>query len=222
MRVRDKDKREEKRRERKKKAELAVWRFFNAIKLAIFPDNITCDLCGEELTADTRYNLCAECTSKLPTVGEHICLNCGVPLLDEADFCVRCENRESLYDYNRSPLVYDGIAKDLILALKFSKKKYIAKTLGAMMCDEYIKCGIDAEIAVFVPMTEWEERRDASIRRSCSPARLPTGLDFRCCLRLSRSRIRHRRSSLALRKERKILKTRSRAYTERLRTEKFC
>ena len=157
--MRDSDKRQEKRRERKKKAELAVWRFFNAIKLALFPEDITCDLCGEELTADTRYNLCAECTSKLPVVGDHICLNCGVPLLDEADFCVKCENGESAYAYNRSPLVYDGVAKDLILALKYGKKKYIAKTLGAMMSDEYIKCGIDAEIAVFVPMSEWEEKK---------------------------------------------------------------
>lgn len=147
------------REERKKKRELRVWKFFNSLKEAIFPSDITCDVCGEELVADTRYNLCSECMSKLPMVGEHICLNCGVPLKDEADFCIRCENTESEFSYNRSPLVYEGVAKDMILSLKFANKKYLAKTLGAMMADEYLNRKMSAEIAVYVPMTEWEEKK---------------------------------------------------------------
>ena len=158
-RMKDKALKEERRKERRRKAELIAWKFFNSIKLALFPEDITCDLCGEELVADTRYNLCAECMSKLPTVGDHICLNCGVPLLDEADFCIRCENSDSIFSYNRSPLVYEGIARDLILSLKYGNKRYIARTLGAMMSDEFIRCGMKADIAVYVPMTEWEEKK---------------------------------------------------------------
>lgn len=155
----DKNEREEKHKVFKKKAGLKVWKFFNAIRLALFPDDITCDICGDELTADTRYNLCAECMSKLPTVGEHICLVCGVPLLDESDFCIRCINTDREFSMNRAPLVYEGEAQKLILALKFGKKKYIAKTLGAMMADEFIRRKMSADIAVFVPMTESEERQ---------------------------------------------------------------
>ena len=147
------------REERKKKRGQRIWKFFNSLKEAIFPSDITCDVCGEELVADTRYNLCAECMAKLPTVGEHICLNCGVPLKDEADFCIRCENTKSEFAYNRAPLVYEGVAKDMIIALKFENKKYLAKTLGAMMTDEYLKRNMSAEIAVYVPMTEWEEKK---------------------------------------------------------------
>lgn len=159
MNSEDKNEREEKRKAFKKKAGLKVWKFFNSLRLALFPENITCDLCGDELTADTRYNLCAECTSKLPTVGEHVCLVCGVPLSDESDFCMRCINTDREFLLNHAPLVYEGEAQKLIHTLKFGKKKYIAKTLGAMMADEFIKRKMSAEIAVFVPMTEWEEKQ---------------------------------------------------------------
>ncbi|MCM1306540.1 MAG: ComF family protein [Bacteroides sp.] len=159
MDVNDRSERELRRAARKEKLGLKVWEFFNALRLALFPEDITCDLCGEELTFDTRYNLCADCTAKLPRTGEHICLVCGAPLSDESDFCIRCENEEREFDYNRSPLVYEGNAQKLILALKFANKKYIAKTLGAMMADEYLRRKMSAEIAVYVPMTEWEEKR---------------------------------------------------------------
>ncbi|MDE7372908.1 MAG: ComF family protein [Clostridia bacterium] len=159
MNSEDKNEREEKRKALKEKAGLKVWKFFNALRLALFPSDITCDLCGDELTADTRYNLCAKCTSKLPTVGEHICLVCGVPLSDESDFCIRCKNQDREFSMNRAPLVYEGDSQKLILALKFGKKKYIAKTLGAMMTDEFIKRKMSAEIITYVPMTEWEEKQ---------------------------------------------------------------
>ena len=80
-------------------------------------------------------------------------------LFRSADFCIRCENSDSIFAYNRSPLVYEGIARDLILSLKYGNKRYIAKTLGAMMSDEFIRCGMEADIAVYVPMTEWEEKK---------------------------------------------------------------
>ncbi len=136
-----------------------LWRIRSAVSNALFPEDITCDACGNELTANTRYRLCAECYEKLPTVGEHVCLNCGVPLRDEADYCIRCENTESRFLCNRSPLVYDGLAKDIIHALKFGKKKYLVNTLGAMMADEFLSQKMHADIAVYVPMTQAEEKK---------------------------------------------------------------
>lgn len=137
----------------------AVKRALGVLKDAVYPENVTCDLCGKELTADTRYNLCAACTEKMPSVRGHVCLNCGVSINDEADFCLRCQRTESVYKLNRSPLVYEGGAKGLIYALKFGGKKYIAKLLGAMMADTYLNSGMDAEIAVFVPMSDAEKKK---------------------------------------------------------------
>lgn len=150
---------DEKRRARKERFKATAWRVKNAVERALFPRDVTCDICGEELTASTRYALCAECISKMPFTGEHICLNCGVPITDEADYCLRCENQKTDFVLNRSPLVYDGEAKSLIHAMKFGGKRYIAETLGAMMSDEFLKRNMAADIAVFVPMTESEERK---------------------------------------------------------------
>ena len=115
--------------------------------------------CGEELVADTRYRLCSECVEKLPFVGEHRCLSCGMPLKDESDYCNRCQYEKFAFVKNRSPLTYDGETKKMIYALKFGRKKYIAQTLGALMADEFLKSGMQADIIVFVPMTQKEEKK---------------------------------------------------------------
>ncbi len=134
-------------------------RVANAFRLALYPEDITCDICGGELTAQTRYRICASCLEKLPFVRGHRCVACGVPLSDEADYCNRCKEDRGVFVKNRSPLVYDGEAKRLMYALKFGKKTYIAKTLGALMADEFLKCNMTADIIVFVPMTRPEEKK---------------------------------------------------------------
>lgn len=129
------------------------------ISKAIFPQNITCDACGEELSADTRYNLCGACIEKFPFVKGHICLGCGVPMANDADYCLRCQANDNMVTVNRSPLIYEGEARKLIYTLKFGKKKYIAHTLGALMADEYINRGMDCDIIVFVPMSSSEMKK---------------------------------------------------------------
>ncbi len=157
--TKDKTQREQARKERRERLKARLYKIYSVAKHALFPDDVTCDLCSEELVADTRYHLCGECMAKLPRTGDHICLVCGVPILDEADYCIRCQNQKGEYLMNRSPLVYDGNAKQLIYAMKFGRKKYIAKTLDAMMSDEFIKRKMSADIAVFVPMTRDEEKK---------------------------------------------------------------
>lgn len=129
------------------------------VKDAVYPEDITCDCCGGELVADTRYRLCAKCIERMPFVDGHRCLACGVPLDDESDYCNRCQNDRGVYVKNRSPLVYDGEARRMIYALKFGKKQYIAQTLGALMADEYLKSDMQADILVFVPMNAKEEKK---------------------------------------------------------------
>ncbi len=130
-----------------------------SLKRALFPENITCNLCSEDLHEDSRYGLCEKCLEELPFIDGHFCAVCGVPLDAEEQYCLRCQNLEAYYMLNRSPLLYDGKTRELIHQLKFAKRKYIAKTLGAMMADVYIRENIPADFAVYVPMTESEEKK---------------------------------------------------------------
>lgn len=134
-------------------------RIFGAMDRALFPKDITCDCCGGELVADTRYRLCSKCMDKLPFVDGHICLSCGAPIKDESDYCLRCQKLDSVFERSRAPLVYDGEAKALVYKFKFNGKKYIAETLGALMADCFLKNEMKADVIVFVPMTKQEERR---------------------------------------------------------------
>lgn len=136
-----------------------VKRAFDGLLSAVYPEKVTCDLCGAELTCDTRYSLCAECTAAMPFVRGHACLVCGAPVSDEADYCLRCQARESVFVRNVSPLVYEGKAREAVYALKFGGKKFIAKTLGAMMSDAFLSAGEEGEIIVPVPMSAAEKKK---------------------------------------------------------------
>lgn len=129
------------------------------MKEALYPENITCDVCGEELVAHTRYRLCARCVEDMPFVEGHVCLNCGVSIDNEADYCDRCQNNPSVFKLCRAPLLYDGKARNMVYALKFAGKKYLAHTLGAMMADTYLKYNMQGEIIVPVPMSEKDVKK---------------------------------------------------------------
>ena len=129
------------------------------VKNLLYPENITCDLCGEDLRAESRYNLCGKCIEKLPFIEGNICLNCGVSIDNEAQYCDRCQNNSSVFKINRAPLIYDGSARDMVHALKFGGKKYLVKTIGAMMADAFLKYQMEGEIIVPVPMTEKDEKK---------------------------------------------------------------
>lgn len=150
--------RNQKRIESRDKIRMFFKRAAKAFDETLYPMNCTCDVCGEELVADTRYRLCADCIEKLPFVKGHICLSCGVPLSDESDYCNRCQYEKGAFTKNRSPLIYDGETKKMIYTLKFGGKKYLAETLGALMADKYLDCDMQSDIIVFVPMTEAEEK----------------------------------------------------------------
>lgn len=143
----------------REKLSAALSRAGKALRDAVYPENVTCDVCGAELVAATRYNLCAACTEEMPFVTGRRCLNCGLPVNDEADWCMRCMNTESVFLAHRSPLVYEGKARALVYALKFGGKKYVARLLGAMMSDTFLSCAMEGEIIVPVPMTEKERKK---------------------------------------------------------------
>ena len=125
----------------------------------VYPDNLTCDLCGEELMVKSRYNLCSKCIEDLLIIDGNICLNCGVAIDNEAEYCDRCQHTQSVFKINRSPMIYDGKARDAIHALKFGGKKYLVKTIGAMMADTFLKYNMEGEIIVPVPMTEKDKKK---------------------------------------------------------------
>lgn len=134
-------------------------KLLGSLKRAVYPEDVTCNRCGAELFADTRYHFCADCMEKLPFIEGKRCVTCGVPIADEADYCINCMNYSRAIAKCRTPLLYEGIATELIYALKFGGKRYLVKDFSAMLADEYVKEGFCSDLVCSVPMTEKEKKR---------------------------------------------------------------
>ena len=126
---------------------------------AVFPQNETCDVCLEELPFKTRLNLCSSCLEKLPFNDKKVCLCCGAPVENEADYCLRCMDTKRAFDKCRSVFVYDGLAKKVLLSFKYGEKKYLKNLLAKLMTDKYLSERFEADVVTFVPMTKKEQRK---------------------------------------------------------------
>lgn len=128
----------------------------NLIKMALYPEDITCTNCGAELISETRYNFCAKCMKELPFIANRRCEICGTEINNEADYCINCMNYDHFFEKNRAPLKYEGIAVSLIKKFKFGNKRYMAKEFCKMLADEYINAGYNCDIIIAVPMSNRE------------------------------------------------------------------
>lgn len=132
--------------------------FLQKLKAAVYPENITCDLCGRELFGKERGAFCAQCRADLPLVKGKICECCGVPLESEATYCDRCQNSKSVLSKNRAALEYTDKARKMIYGVKFGGKRYLLKDLAVLMTDAYLSAGYVADVLTYVPMTAAEKR----------------------------------------------------------------
>jgi len=76
--------------------------------------------------------LCRPCQFLFETIELPFCKCCGVPTENEVPRCVSCHGKNFHFTANRATFVYDELIRDLLLDLKFNKKKQIAHTLGKL------------------------------------------------------------------------------------------
>lgn len=107
---------------------------FNKLLEEVFPDNLTCACCNEELTNDQP--LCQNCLKELPFIKSK-CKKCGQPINDFSSFCKDCKGVERNFTMAVSPFIYDGTAKHLVYKLKYGGAKYVAKVLAKYLAESY-------------------------------------------------------------------------------------
>lgn len=129
---------------------------WHTLENALFPEGVTCDVCGAELLGESRVAICPACLEKFPFVGEEKCEICGAPEKTEARFCVRCMRTEFLFQKNRAVAVYKDEAKHLVLRLKYRNARYLATSMSALMADVFLDEGYVADCLTFVPMSKKE------------------------------------------------------------------
>jgi ComF family protein len=109
-----------------------------------------CLACGAETSAD--FALCGACWRETPFISGLVCDVCGVPLpgqdTTETAHCDACIAAPRPWGQGRAPLVYDGTARRLILALKHGDRHDIVAPLARWMAQSGRKlCDNDTLIA---------------------------------------------------------------------------
>ena len=127
------------------------------IKDTLFDRNLTCNLCGRENFNGKPF--CDGCYATLKRNDGYICDHCGSPVGYPTEYCDSCRDKNVDFDYARSEFIYTGNVKKLIRDMKFSSKAYLADCLAEEAFEKFLRCGYQADIVVYVPMTKSRERK---------------------------------------------------------------
>ncbi|MCD8372762.1 MAG: ComF family protein [Clostridia bacterium] len=119
---------------------------------AIFPKNITCDLCGLE-TFDGS-NLCKECLKTITFNNGVTCPVCGRKTA-RPEICGECKADAPKYKKGVSALVYDKGGARLVLRFK-NGKEYLADYFGELLAKK-VKELPPCDFITFVPLTKKKE-----------------------------------------------------------------
>ena len=126
---------------------------FNKVLEKLYPNDITCFLCGEEVKEDEN-GLCDRCAKEIQWNNQY-CVTCGSPCKTMAIYCMHCQNGERNFTLARSPFVYcDRIALS-IQNLKYNGKKYLANRFALLMkepLEKLIEEGVQIDLIVYVPL----------------------------------------------------------------------
>ncbi|SFE14964.1 comF family protein [Sulfitobacter brevis] len=100
---------------------------------AIYPAR--CLTCGDRVDSD--FGLCGPCWSETSFIGGAVCDGCGIPLPGfigaEAAACDDCLHYPRPWELGRAALIYTGVGRKLVLALKHGDRQEIAKPAALWM-----------------------------------------------------------------------------------------
>lgn len=115
-----------------------------------------CIACG--VRTERQVGLCGSCWSDLHFVTQPFCQRCGVPFefdIPGTSICGSCLQRPPAFDKAFSPLVYDAVARDLILQFKHGDRLGHAKFFGNLMAAQVPLFGFEDPIFMPIPLHHW-------------------------------------------------------------------
>ena len=116
---------------------LGIWRDFSQAALdLIFPPH--CCSCISALPPDTNKALCLSCAEDIQWIGQDRCSRCGDAVglgSGVVSECHSCRTHPPVFVHSACTLAKysDGPLRNLILALKFSRKIHVARVLGEIL-----------------------------------------------------------------------------------------
>ena len=123
-----------------------------------------CELCREVL--NDGHSLCQNCANDLRRINPPFCLKCGEDFEGqiEGEFeCPNCTNVRLDFDFARSPLHAAGTARELIHALKYRSRFYLADELAPFFIellesDDRLQNLAKDTLVIPVPLHWWRQQ----------------------------------------------------------------
>ncbi|MEM7569306.1 MAG: ComF family protein [Pseudomonadota bacterium] len=115
-----------------------------------------CQACGA--LTDRQLGLCSQCWQQLSFITQPFCTRCGVPFefdIPGTSICASCLRRPPAFDVAFSPLVYDDMARTLILQLKYGDRLAHARLLGTLMASQVAQLGLVDPLVLPIPLHHW-------------------------------------------------------------------
>ena len=117
----------------------------------IYPETDICFACGDAVKDLGRAKFCTSCRSKLSPVGDRCCGCCGKPIAD-GEYCEWCMKFSRGFTRASAPYLYEGLARKLILRLKYENHPELARALANEMALFFEKRGEEKNVDVIVPV----------------------------------------------------------------------
>ncbi|WP_273843341.1 ComF family protein [Rubrobacter calidifluminis] len=96
----------------------------------------------------SRDVLCRGCFERLPRISGPVCDRCGAPSAHETPVCERCRGVDYAFERARSALVYEGVGREVVRALKYQACLEVAERLAAPLLEELAEGRFDMVVPV--------------------------------------------------------------------------
>jgi ComF family protein len=118
---------------------------------ALFPPHcLTCDA-----AVSAQGTLCAPCFAQLRFCAGPLCPVCGAPAEQDVFPCADCAERPPLFRAARAALLYDGLAKRLVLGFKHADRTELAAPLARHMARAGAALLGGCDLIAPVPLHRW-------------------------------------------------------------------
>ena len=133
-------------------------KFKDKVLDVLFPNDIKCIFCGEELNNKSENSTCASCIKILPFISRP-CAKCGGEMGEsETGVCINCKMTEHAIVRARSVFNYVDDVVGVVHRLKYGGKHYLAKPMSMYMSQALATWDVEPDFVTDVPLHSKREK----------------------------------------------------------------
>lgn len=129
-------------------------KFYNFLLDIIYPPDIKCIFCGDDIENFKDKPYCKNCEKELNLNNSNTCEKCAGELLGEEKICDFCQHKKRHFKKLVAPLKYDNIVRNTIIKFKDKKAKYLARGFSVLMNKSLIENKIEFDYIIPVPISK--------------------------------------------------------------------